>query len=77
MPKLVQIHDVPDDVHARLKARAAASGRSLSDYLRSELALAARRPSPDELRARLASRDRVSLSRSPAELVREGRAERP
>lgn len=34
MPKLVQIHDVPDDVHARLKARAAASGRSLSDDLR-------------------------------------------
>jgi hypothetical protein len=37
MPKAVQIRDVPDDVHAVLRARAASAGMSLSEYLRSEL----------------------------------------
>ncbi len=31
--KIIQIRNVPDDVHAELKARAAANGQSLSDYL--------------------------------------------
>ncbi len=37
MPKSVQIRSVPDDVHASLRARAAAAGMSLSDYLLSEI----------------------------------------
>jgi antitoxin FitA len=31
--KTVQIRNVPDDVHAELRARAAAAGVSLSEYL--------------------------------------------
>lgn len=34
MAKLIQIRDVPDDVYARLKARAAAQGESLNAYMR-------------------------------------------
>ncbi len=53
MGKLVQVRDVPETVHRTLKARAALSGISLSEYLRAELALIASRPSPDEVLARL------------------------
>ena len=37
MPKAIQNRDVPDDVHAAVRARAAAAGMSLSEYLREEL----------------------------------------
>ena len=33
MSKMIQIRDVPDQVHAVLKARAALEGMSLSDFL--------------------------------------------
>src|SRR6185437_15336512 len=42
MSKMIQIRHVPDRLHRRLKARAAAAGMPLSDYLRRELR--ARRP---------------------------------
>ena len=71
MSVLVQIRDVPDDVHRRLKARAALAGRSLSDYLREELARSAARPTPAELQERLASLTPAATDRSPADLVRE------
>jgi plasmid stability protein len=56
MGTLVQIRDVPDDVHRRLKARAAASGVSLSEYLRTVLERTASRPTPAELAARIGAR---------------------
>jgi antitoxin FitA len=59
MGVLVQIRDLPEPVHRTLKARAAASGTSLSEYLRSVLAREAARPTPDELAARIAARGRV------------------
>lgn len=76
MSKLVQVHDVPDDVHRQLKSRAALAGVSLSEYLRLELLRAARRPSPQELRARLSARAPVQPDESAADLVRQARAER-
>jgi len=33
MAKMIQIRNVPDDLHRKLKARAAEQGLSLSDYL--------------------------------------------
>jgi plasmid stability protein len=56
MGTLIQIRDVPDDVHRTLKSRAAASGVSLSEYLRVVLARAPPRPTPAELSARIAVR---------------------
>jgi len=44
MAKAIQVREVPDDVHATLRARAAAAGLSLSDYLREEITRLARRP---------------------------------
>jgi plasmid stability protein len=58
---LVQIRDVPEGVHRTLKARAAASGTSLSEYVRELLARAAARPTPDELAARIQARGPVDL----------------
>ncbi len=50
MAKTIQIRNVPDDVHAELKARAAANGQSLSDYVLAQaVRLAARPPIADVL----------------------------
>jgi hypothetical protein len=48
MSKMIQIRNVPDDLHALLKARAAMARLSLSDYLLNELARGARRPTWNE-----------------------------
>jgi antitoxin FitA len=53
---LIQIRDVPDDVHRKLKARAAAEGRSLSDYVLVEIKRIARTPTPEELDERIRAR---------------------
>ena len=37
MSKMIQIRNVPDDLHRRLKSRAALAGMSLSDYLLNEI----------------------------------------
>jgi antitoxin FitA len=71
MGRLVQIRDVPEEVHRTLKARAAMSGVSLSEYLRSELARMAARPTVDELAARIRARGDATLSAPSEQLVRE------
>jgi len=76
MAVMIQIRNVPDDLHRKLKARAALAGRSLSDYLLEEIADTASRPTIDELRARLADRAPVSPTPSPADAVREARDSR-
>jgi plasmid stability protein len=42
--KTLQIRDVPDEVHAELRTRAAAAGVSLSEYALRELTEVASRP---------------------------------
>lgn len=59
---LIQIRDVPDDVHRTLKTRAAASGASLSDYIRREITRVARTPTPEELDERIQARDAASVT---------------
>lgn len=71
MGTLVQIRDLPDDVHRVLKGRAAASGVSLSEYLRQLLGRAASRPTPGELAARVEARGRVALEQPSTDTVRE------
>jgi hypothetical protein len=70
MPKMIQLRHVPDDVHRTLKARAALEGLSLSDYLLREIERLAERPTPRELRLRLAQRSRVSPRIPPVRAVR-------
>ncbi len=68
MGVLVQIRQVPEDVHGTLKARAAASGVSFSEYLRALLARSAQRPTASELSARIELRGVVELD-EPSELA--------
>jgi plasmid stability protein len=71
MGRLVQIRDVPERTHRKLKARAAEQGQSLSEHLRQELERIARNPTQAELRDRLAQLDRVDPGESAADAVRD------
>ena len=70
MSKMVQIRNVPDSLHRKLKARAADAGQTLSDYLMAELERLAARPTRDEMRARLHARKRVVLKTPAAVVIR-------
>ena len=76
MATMIQIRNVPDGLHRRLKSRAALAGMSLSDYLLSEIRQVAERPTLDELRERLGRRPATSPSVSPAQAVRAERDRR-
>ena len=70
MPKMIQLRHVPDDLHRKLKARAALVGLPLSDYLLQEVRRVAERPRIAELRSRLAHRLSITPTVSPAKAVR-------
>ena len=57
--KVIQIRNVPDDLHRSLKARAAREGRTLSDLILSDLPRLADNPSPEQVRSRIRSRPSV------------------
>jgi len=76
MGKMIQLRNVPDDLHRKLKARAAMAGKSLSDYLLDQIRAAAERPTHEELIARLASRSPVIAEISSADMLREERERR-
>jgi plasmid stability protein len=54
--KTIQIRNVPDTVHATLRARAAGAGVSLSDYALAELQRVAQRPPVSDVLQRASSR---------------------
>ena len=73
MSKMVQIRNVPEALHRKLKVRAADAGQTLSDYLLAELARVAARPTRDEMLSRIHSRRRVTLKTPAATVIREER----
>jgi antitoxin FitA len=73
MSKMIQIRNVPDALHRKLKVRAAASGQTLSDYLLREMERLAARPTREEMLARIHSRNRVTLKTPAAVVIREER----
>ena len=70
MSIMIQIRNVPDELHRKLKSRAALQGMSLSDYLLAELRQVAERPTLTELRERLANRPATAPRVTPAQAVR-------
>ena len=71
---MLQVRNVPEDVHAELRRRAQAAGVSLSEYVLRELEKVAARPPIEEVLARSASR---RLDISMADVVETIRAARP
>jgi plasmid stability protein len=76
MSKMIQIRNVPEELHRTLKARAAIAGMSLSDYLLAEIRSSAEQPTLTELRKILRQRRPVNLTVSPVEAVRDERDSR-
>jgi plasmid stability protein len=76
MPKMIQIRNVPDALHRRLKSRAALAGMSLSDFLLGQIREVAERPTLGELRARLKHRPDVTPSVLPVAAIRAERDRR-
>ena len=73
---MVQIRNVPVEIHRRLKARAAIEGMSMSDFILREVRKALDRPTRQEILQRLAARPAQRIRRSAATLVREDRDSR-
>ncbi len=73
MSKMIQIRNVPDAVHRNIKARAARSGMTLSDYLLAEIERLAALPTRDEMLARLHARTRTTLRTPAADVIRSER----
>ncbi len=69
----IQIRNVPDDLHRKLKARAAAKGMTLSDYLLAEVRELAETPTMEEIVARVRARSLPDLDGLPTEVVRQAR----
>lgn len=76
MSRMIQIRNVPDEVHRKLKVRAAGEGVTLSELLAREARRLAEQPSLEEMRARLLSGPRRKLAVSPAAMVRSERDRR-
>ena len=73
MSKMVQIRNVPDTLHRKLKARAAEARQTLSDYLLAEMERLAALPTRAQMLEWIRSRTRVSLKTSAATVIREER----
>lgn len=76
MSKMIQLRNVPDNLHRTLKARAAMAGMSLSDYLLAEIREVAERPTLAELRERLHKREPIAVRLDTARLLQEEREAR-
>ena len=68
--KMIQIRNVPDELHRTLKVRAAKAGMTLSDYLLSEIEQVAEEPTISEWLERVRSREPVELDERPDATIR-------
>jgi len=76
MSKMIQLRNVPDALHRKLKARSALAGMSLSDYLLAEIKEIAERPTLAELRDRLHQRAPISKDLNTVQVLEEERSAR-
>ena len=76
MTTTIQIRNVPESLHRRLKARAAQEGVSMSRFVLREIERALERPTRREWIEALRSQPEVELEISPADILREERNRR-
>jgi plasmid stability protein len=74
MSKMIQIRNVPDEVHRTLKVRAAEEGISLSDYIKRDLEESAKQMTIEEIFARARARGPSGITTE--EIVADIRASR-
>lgn len=77
MSKMIQIRNVPDDLHRELKMRAAAAGMSMSDYIKRELDRRSRKSTIKEVAARSQGRSAEwnLTTQDIVDTIREGRGD--
>ena len=68
---MIQVRDVPEQLHATLKARAVREGMSLSDFLKRELKRTAERPTMQEWLELTRRAKPIPSRRNAAQIVRE------
>jgi antitoxin FitA len=73
--KMIQVRNVPDDLHRDLKVRAAREGTTLSDYILAELPRLAHKPSAEQVLLRIRERSPVG-GPAAADLIRSERDRR-
>lgn len=77
MARTLQVRDVPDDVHTTLRARAAAAGMSLSEYVLQQLVEVASRPEVSDVLRRAGERSGGAAPGDIVAAVRSGRDTNP
>jgi antitoxin FitA len=77
MSKMIQIRNVPDALHTKLKIRAAAAGMNMSDYIKRELDRRTRRSTIPEMVARREAQGRKSTATTQemVNIIREARGD--
>ena len=70
MTKMIQIRNVPDELHRKLKVRAAQEGMTLSDYLLSEIESVAKKPTMREWLEKVSRDEPVEVDEPPEEILR-------
>jgi antitoxin FitA len=77
MSKMIQIRNVPDDLHRDLKKRAALAGMSMSDYIKRELDRKSRKSTIKEIGARSRGRSAESTltTQKIVDIIRESRGD--
>jgi len=73
MTKMIQIRNVPDELHRKLKVRAAQEGMTLSDYLLSEIESVAKKPTMREWLEKVSRDEPVEVDEPPEEIIRQMR----
>ena len=71
----IQVRDVPDDIHRRLKSQAALAGQSLNEFLLARMKDVARVPAVPELAERIRRRAAYG-GPSSADVIRQDRDRR-
>jgi plasmid stability protein len=76
MSKMIQVRNVPDEMHRTLKASAAAEGISLSDYIKRELGGVTAKAGLEEINARIDARGPSKVKRETiVRILRESRGD--
>lgn len=76
MSRMIQIRDVPDDVHSKLKTRASRERMSLSDFIKRELERSTQCPTMEEWLEEARKSKPILAKQTAAQIIRESRDER-